>query len=129
MPFFRCLIPSQIKKVNFVDKQHPAMKSSATSPVKPALTGTSGTRPPWKDKVNALENRPHSPPTAVDLTFTPNEVPSSSFSQYALIDSGSAVHTAPSSSFISDFVLSNNHLGATLTVANGSDITPTSTIS
>ena len=108
---FAVSVPRKDKKVNFAEKQHAAAGDSVTSPVQPALPSASGTRPPWKGKVNALKTRPHSPPPTVDFTFRYDAVPSPSFSQFALIDTGSAVHTTPPSSLISDFFLYNNHLG------------------
>ena len=111
------------KKITF-DK---VPESPPTPPVKPTA-GDSSAKPPWKGKVASVKTVLLQPD--VDLLES-SEVSSSSSSSsfpFALLDFGSAVHTAPSSSFISDFVLSNNHLGTALTAANGSDIIPTSTV-
>ena len=81
-----------------------------------------------KGKVAAVKKVSISPDD--DLLDFSEVLPSSSSSiPFALIDSGSAVHTAPSSSFLIDPISSLDSVGTKLTAANGTSISSSSILS
>ena len=69
------------------------------------------------------------PPDEDLLDFSEVVSSSSSSFPFALLDSGSAVHTAPSSSFLTDPISSLAPIGTQLTAAKGTSIPSTNIIS
>ena len=100
-------------------------ESPPTPPVKPAA-GASSSKPPWKGKVASVK-KALLPPDEDLLDFSEVLSSSSSSFPFALNDSGSAVHTSPTPSFLIDPISSFAPIRTQLTAANGT-IIPSMTI-
>ena len=93
---FTAIVAAKEKENPYVDKKasHHAAVSPAVTPVaKSPAAGGSASKPPWKIKVAAVK-KVLIPPDEDLLDFSKVLPSSSSSFPFALIDSGSAVHTA-----------------------------------
>ena len=128
---FTAVVAAKEKKTYVDNKKasdHAAVSPAVAPVAKAPAAGGSNSKPPWKGKVAAVKKVLFSPDDdLLDLSEV-SPSPASSF-PFALIDSGFAVHTAPSSSFLIDPISSLDSVGTTLTAANGTSIASSSIIS
>ena len=101
---------------------------SPPAPQTKAVAGGSSSKPPWKGKVASVKKVLLQPDEDL-LEFSEVFSSISSSFPFALLDSGSAVYTAPSSSFLIDPISSLVPIGTQLTAANGTSIPSTTIIS